>query len=73
MGAVMLPVHGLIKLKLRHRFRLFRFSAIGLIEIRFEPVRWCASRRDAWRCGGFTDMDQNALNRIRLGEVRNDL
>jgi hypothetical protein len=23
--------------------------------------------------GGFTDMDQNALNRVRLGEERNDL
>ncbi len=72
-GTAMLPVHGLIKLKLRHRFRLFRFAAIRLIKIRFHPIRRCASRRDSRRCGRFTGMEQDSLNRIRLGEEGNDL
>ncbi len=34
-----LPTHGLIKLKLRHRFRCFRFIEIGLINTRLaSPV-----------------------------------
>ncbi|MBN2700874.1 MAG: PGPGW domain-containing protein [Methylohalobius sp. ZOD2] len=40
-----LPAHSLIKFKLRHRIRLFRFSAIGLIEIRLRPVWWCERAR----------------------------
>jgi len=72
-GTVMLPVHGLIKLELRHGFHFLGFIGIGLIKIRFQPVRWCASGRDSRRRGRFTDMDQDTLNGIRLGEEGNDL
>ena len=70
---LMLPAHGLIKFILRHGFRLFRFVETGLIKIGFQPVRRCASWRDSWRCGRFTDIDQYTLNGNHIGEERNDL
>jgi len=73
LDTVMLPAHGLIKLILRHRLRLFRFVETGLINIGFKPVRRCASCRDSRLCDRFTDIDQYTLNGIRLGEERNDL
>ena len=73
LDTVMLPAHGLIKLILRHRLRLFRFVETGLIKIDFQPVWRCASWLDSWRCGRFTDIDQYTLNGIRIGEERNDL
>jgi len=36
----------LIELKLRHGFGFFPFIEKRLIEIRFQPVRWCSSWRD---------------------------
>ena len=73
LDTVMLPAHGLIKLILRHRLRLFRFVEIGLIKIGFKIVRRCASCRDSRLCDWFTDIDQYTLNGIRFGEEQRSL
>jgi hypothetical protein len=44
-----------------------------LINIRFQPGRWCTSWRNWWRWGGFTDINQETLKGIRLSEERDNL
>lgn len=45
-GTVMLPAHGLIKLKFQYGFRLLRFNEMHLIKILFQPVRWSTGKRN---------------------------
>jgi hypothetical protein len=68
-----LPTHRLIKLKRRPGFHCFGFMENHLIKIRFQPVRWCTSWRNSWRCGWFTDINQETLKGIRLSKEGDDL